>query len=144
MAKKVDVQELLKRNIRWQYVGAGHWAAVVEGVEWRLRMNDWPDQPMYTVLATGVAVDIEAAPTEWDIEATPSRPEFQLTADDLLNMTLEWHEGVAGGYWVAQIGNCRANLFPGEGGDGYSVLINGYVKELASLPPCWRIITEKK
>jgi hypothetical protein len=46
----MDIQDLLKVHIRWKKTG-GHpqWSAVVNNEIYGLRMNDFPEEPLYPV-----------------------------------------------------------------------------------------------
>jgi hypothetical protein len=61
------VQSLLSRKIEWQRkpAKAGEWYAVVEGALCELTMNDFPDEPMYTVAIHGQTLDLDDLPSGW-------------------------------------------------------------------------------
>jgi hypothetical protein len=61
-------QKLLTGPIAWIRVDDGAWRATVEGCECYLRMNDFPEEPLYTVGVGELAIDIEDAPAGWSIE----------------------------------------------------------------------------
>jgi hypothetical protein len=57
------------RRVSWHPTGKGEhpYEAVVGGQRWVLRVNDFPAEPMYTVLVDGVAVeDVESWPAGWE------------------------------------------------------------------------------
>jgi hypothetical protein len=61
-------KELLLRQIQWRKVSDGQWRATVEALECRLTMNDFPDQPLYTLTVAGSSLDLDAPPTGWTIQ----------------------------------------------------------------------------
>lgn len=68
MARTPSPKELLLQSIRWRKVRDGHWVAQVGEVECMLRMNDFPEEPLYTVTVGGASMDVEDAPRGWTIE----------------------------------------------------------------------------
>ena len=68
MSDVASVRDLLKVRIVWKRVVPGRWGATVEGVACSLRMNDFPDEPLYTVSALGEEIDLDDAPQSWRIE----------------------------------------------------------------------------
>ena len=63
-----SVKELLQLTIRWRKVAPGRWQAEVDGEPCLLVMNDFPEEPLYTVAYAGHSLDVEDAPHDWDIE----------------------------------------------------------------------------
>jgi hypothetical protein len=61
------VHSLLPRKIEWQKkVGKiGEWYAIVEGDRCELTLNDFPDEPAFTVSVGDQTLDIEDLPTGW-------------------------------------------------------------------------------
>lgn len=60
--------EKLARAIEWDDTGDVYfpWAADVDGVRWRVRINDFPDEPMYSLEIDGVIVgDFNNWPQQW-------------------------------------------------------------------------------
>jgi hypothetical protein len=56
------------RRVAWRRTGKGEhpYEAEVDGRRWILRVNDFPAEPMYTVLVDGVEVeDLEGWPEGW-------------------------------------------------------------------------------
>jgi hypothetical protein len=54
--------------VAWRRTGKGEhpYEAEVDGERWVLRVNDFPAEPMYTVLVEGVEVeDVESWPEGW-------------------------------------------------------------------------------
>lgn len=63
-----DAQPELGIRPRWLRTGSVHFpaAAMVDGHEWVLRLNSFPDHPMSTLFVDGVRrFDIEGAPPSW-------------------------------------------------------------------------------
>jgi len=60
--------ELSALSIVWEKVRPGHWKANVSHTECLLRMNDFPEQPLFTVTVGGIPADIEDAPSGWTIK----------------------------------------------------------------------------
>ena len=48
---------MLAREVAWSPTGdpGAPWAADVEGARWRVRLNDFPDEIMYTLLVNDAA-----------------------------------------------------------------------------------------
>jgi len=65
--KKKKIADLLKENIIWQRVNVGEFISSVDKVECRLRMNDFPDEPMYTLMFKGESIDFDDKPANWEI-----------------------------------------------------------------------------
>lgn len=42
--------------------------AVFEGEHVQIRMNDFPDEPIYTVFFRGEEIDIEESPRKWHLQ----------------------------------------------------------------------------
>ena len=63
------VVELLALEITWSRVQAEtpKWIAEVGGERCKLRMNDFPDEPLYTVELKGDFLDIDDPPAMWTI-----------------------------------------------------------------------------
>jgi hypothetical protein len=60
--------ECLARHVRWVQTGdPDHpWTAEVDGVRWRLRINDFPEQSLYTLIVGDTAIgDIDDWPAAW-------------------------------------------------------------------------------
>ena len=58
----------LSREVAWSPTGGVHhpWAAVVAGVEWRVRLNDFPDEIMYALVVDGAPLgDFHDRPSRW-------------------------------------------------------------------------------
>jgi uncharacterized protein YjaG (DUF416 family) len=64
----VALGEKLARVIEWADTGDVDfpWSAVVDGVRWRVRINDFPDEPMYSLEIDGAMVgDFHDWPDHW-------------------------------------------------------------------------------
>jgi uncharacterized protein YjaG (DUF416 family) len=60
--------ELLARDVTWDDTGDVDfpWSAQVDGARWRVRINDFPDEPMYSLEIEGVVVgDFNDWPGQW-------------------------------------------------------------------------------
>jgi hypothetical protein len=70
MNKLYTLQFLLSKRLIWQKERPSHWIARVVDKIFFLRMNDFPAEPMYSVLDSenNLIGDIEEASESWDIE----------------------------------------------------------------------------
>jgi uncharacterized protein YjaG (DUF416 family) len=60
--------EKLARDVAWDDTGDVDfpWSAAVDGARWRVRINDFPDEPMYSLEIDGVVVgDFHDWPAHW-------------------------------------------------------------------------------
>jgi hypothetical protein len=63
-----SIYDLLKTQIAWINVPDGPgWHANVDGEECFLTMNNFPDEPLYTVIWRTLRLNIEDAPANWSI-----------------------------------------------------------------------------
>jgi hypothetical protein len=64
-----SLEKLFKKKIVWheKEVGGIDFFAVVEGERCELRMNDFPDEPLYTLKYRGSTTDFDDAPDNWVI-----------------------------------------------------------------------------
>ncbi|MEW6342933.1 MAG: hypothetical protein AB1704_19920 [Pseudomonadota bacterium] len=65
-----DVPELKVAGILWKKLPRGTsgdlYSAEVSGQTWRIRMNDFPDEPMYTLIVDGAEkIHFNDWPSEW-------------------------------------------------------------------------------
>lgn len=60
------VEDLLRAEIVWRSKD-GAWSAIVEGQECVLVMNDFPDEPLYTLRWRDQSIDFDDAPSCWRI-----------------------------------------------------------------------------
>lgn len=67
-AATMTARALLALPIIWKKVSDGVWRTTVDGCDCRLRLNDFPEEPLYTVQVGDDAIDIEDAPAAWTIE----------------------------------------------------------------------------
>lgn len=63
-----SASDLLRIQIRWRKIAAGVWEARVDGRRCVLTMNDFPEEPLYTVSFEEESIDIDDAPAGWVIE----------------------------------------------------------------------------
>lgn len=68
MRKDHLMDELLRASLVWKKTGPGHWEAALNGKRCTLTMNDFPEEPLYTVVFDGEPMDIDDAPPSWHIE----------------------------------------------------------------------------
>lgn len=68
MARSTDSLDPFERRVRWTKTGDAEfpYRAVVEGEEWIIRVNEWPEDPtVYTLLVGDEAYDFDEWPAEW-------------------------------------------------------------------------------
>lgn len=62
------INDLLKMEIVWARAGdCFEWSALVGVDQYLLRMNDFPDEPLYTVYWGGQQIDLDDPPSGWVI-----------------------------------------------------------------------------
>ncbi|MFE6922246.1 hypothetical protein ACFVAV_14465 [Nocardia sp. NPDC057663] len=73
---------------RWQRTGKAHFpvAAFVDGSWWVLRINGFPDHPLWTLFVDGLRrFDIDDTPATWGRPANPSTPSLAAeTVEEIL------------------------------------------------------------
>ena len=62
-----SASDLLSLPVVWEKVLDGLWGARVKGTECVLRLNNFPEEPLYTITAGGSSVDVDDAPAGWTI-----------------------------------------------------------------------------
>ncbi len=60
--------DLLGATVSWKRVSPGHWQVMVGRAQCLLSMNDFPEEPLYTVRAFGEVLDLDDPPGSWAIE----------------------------------------------------------------------------
>jgi hypothetical protein len=60
--------DLLTLPVVWEKVNDGFWRARINDHECLLRMNNFPEEPLYTITAGGSSVDVDDAPAGWKIK----------------------------------------------------------------------------
>jgi len=62
-----DLKRWLKQEILWKECSHedGHYEAVLDGQRVFLRLNDFPDEPLYSVVRGDRKVDMEERPPNW-------------------------------------------------------------------------------
>jgi len=65
--KITAISQLLSVNISWRRVEGALWEATVENEECFLAMNDFPDEPLYTLKWRDQYQDLDDAPKCWSI-----------------------------------------------------------------------------
>lgn len=73
-----DIHELLTEKITWKRTGLSRWSAKVGGEDCQLRLNNFPDEPLYTLLWRDKSLDVEDAPPAWTFGRRPSPPKAGL------------------------------------------------------------------
>lgn len=68
MADSLSPRELLLLPIHWRRISEGRWCASVSGHECSLRMNDFPEEPLYTIVVHEQCLDIDDPPQGWRID----------------------------------------------------------------------------
>lgn len=65
----IDLENLFRQSINWQVNEAADDAfyAYVNGERCELRMNDFPDEPLYTLTYRGQSVDFDDRPQTWTL-----------------------------------------------------------------------------
>lgn len=66
-----DIPGLSDRNVPWQETQDSRfpYRATVESQDWRLRMNDFPDEPLYTLIIEGrEIIHFTKPPSGWRID----------------------------------------------------------------------------
>lgn len=61
--------------LEWRRVAPGSWLTSFAGEDCSLTMNDFPDEPLYTVRAFGESVDLDDPPIAWTLEMPELRRE---------------------------------------------------------------------
>ena len=62
------IQSLLDEKIAWvKEVGRPRWLGFHNGEKCELRMNDFPDEPLYTLFWQGQSMDFDNTPSRWTI-----------------------------------------------------------------------------
>lgn len=64
-----DIPALFRRRIAWQSVNPGgegpEYYTYINGHRCEIRMNDFPDEPMYTLRFRGQSLDFDNRPSSW-------------------------------------------------------------------------------
>jgi hypothetical protein len=72
-----SINDLLKTNIEWTEI-LGGFETKVNGDRCLLKVNDFPDEPMYTLHWNEQTIDLDDAPSCWVLHYNPpSQPIFQ-------------------------------------------------------------------
>ena len=64
------VEDILKQPIVWikrPNLPKSEWFAFIDGEECELRMNNFPDEPLFTLSWRGSSIDFDDAPANWSI-----------------------------------------------------------------------------
>lgn len=68
MTELKSPNDLLGHPIHWKKVAPGHWEARIAEKTLTMKMNDFPDEPLYTVTFAGQSMYLDDAPPGWSIE----------------------------------------------------------------------------
>jgi len=67
---KMDVKNLVKQKIGWRRDPENlqmFYSPELDRKNYKLRMNDFPEEPLWTLFCDGVEIDIEETPSRWEI-----------------------------------------------------------------------------
>jgi hypothetical protein len=64
--------QLLGADVQWEATGDGELPYAFDG--WTVRVNDFPAEPLYTLLCEGFALDLEDWPASWVRPPGTGRP----------------------------------------------------------------------
>ena len=69
MEMPLGIKQVLDTKITWQEVTPGgiEFIAIVQGHACRLRINDFPDEPLFTLTVGSNRFDLDDAPAGWKI-----------------------------------------------------------------------------
>lgn len=74
MTRRLD--ELVRCVIQWRRdATSGGWAASMDGEAYSLQMNDYPDEPLYTVRWRKEAKNLEDLPQGWIVDFDDDLPD---------------------------------------------------------------------
>ena len=63
-----SIDELLNAHITWiKEVGSPRWQATHRGEKCELTMNNFPEEPLYTLKWRGESIDFDNSPLGWSI-----------------------------------------------------------------------------
>ena len=68
MSMVPSIMAAIRSDVTWQSVNDPEqpYQAVVSGVTWQIRLNDFPAQPLYTLLIDGQPIgDLDDWPASW-------------------------------------------------------------------------------
>jgi len=65
---------ILEAKISWREIerGGNEFMAQVDGHTCNLRMNDFPSEPLYTLMVDEEQIDLDDSPPNWTIPAMPT------------------------------------------------------------------------
>ena len=66
----MNIEKLLNEKIIWKpEISGGIWyKTTFNGEKYKLRMNDFPDEPLYTLISNSEQIDVEDQPKSWTVE----------------------------------------------------------------------------
>jgi hypothetical protein len=68
-----NIRDLFNREIQWseETSGGTQFYAYIDGDLCQLKMNDYPDEPLYTLRWHDFSVDLDDRPTKWEFPPMP-------------------------------------------------------------------------
>lgn len=66
----VEIERLRTSRIEWKSIGAGLYSVLVENQRVLLRLNDFPNESLCTLILNGREVDLEVLPAGWSIQGS--------------------------------------------------------------------------
>ncbi|HLC97377.1 MAG TPA: hypothetical protein VJC21_01175 [Candidatus Nanoarchaeia archaeon] len=87
--KEEKIVKYTQEHINWKLTAdpTQPYQTEVRGTVLRVRLNDFPDESLYTLLVNGTAVQtLEEWPSTWERERLPYTPEKVASVDDMLYM----------------------------------------------------------
>lgn len=67
MFRNGQIDEIQRKEIKWERVKVGEYVATYRGQKCILVMNDFPDEPLYTLTYNNESVDFDDKPPCWFI-----------------------------------------------------------------------------
>ncbi len=65
----MEIEDILQREVKWkeEVPGGVEFFAYIDGELCQLRMNDFPDEPLYTLTWKNSQIDLDDRPIKWDV-----------------------------------------------------------------------------
>lgn len=62
----VTIENLLEAEISWlEEVGGSGWLGLFNGEKCKIKMNDFPEEALYTLTCEGLSLDFDETPKKW-------------------------------------------------------------------------------
>ena len=68
MIRAITANEILLLPIVWRKVREGLWKTQVHDADCILRMNNFPEESLYTIMVSDSSLDVDDAPPAWTVE----------------------------------------------------------------------------